>query len=228
MKKIAILGAGRFGTSLVTHLTRLGIDVLVLDHDEAKINAMDDSVAQAVCVDITNEAALSRLHLKDADIAVVCLGDNVEGSLLATVILQRLGVKEVWVRAVNEVQTHILEALKVSRILSIEDEMGRQIAHNLANPGMNLYMSITPEHNMVEIAAKKPFIGKTLGEVDFRNRYGINVVAIKNTATEKAEDGTERTVSVVNDLPGADNVIQPDDVLILIGNAESLEQIQRL
>lgn len=228
MKKIAILGAGRFGTSLVTHLSDKGVDVVVLDNDESKIDTINESVAQAICVDITNEHALNKLHLHEADVAVVCLGDNVEGSLLATVILQRIGVKEIWVRAVNSMQVQILEAMKVSRVLSIEDEMGRQLAHNLANPGMHLYLSITPGHKMLEIAAKKPFIGKTLKAVDFRNRYGVNVVAIKRTITEKFEDGTQKESVVVNDIPSADSFINPDDVLIIIGSTDNLERIQRL
>jgi len=228
MRKVAVLGAGRFGWSLAQNLTRLGADVLVLDADENRVNAADEVVAQAVCVDVTNEMALRKLDLDDVDVAVVCLGDNVEGSLLATTILQRLGVKEIWVRAVNEVQGQILRALRVDRIVSIEDEMGRQIAHSLVNPGMHAFMSLTPEHSVVEIRAKQPFVGKTLRELDFRNRYGVNIVAIKSTRIETESDGTQKVVNLINDLPYADDVVQKDDVLILIGSAENLARLQKL
>ena len=228
MRKVAVLGAGRFGWSLAQQLTGLGADVLVLDTDENKINMADETVAQAVCVDVTNESALRKLNLADVDIAVVCLGDNVEGSLLATTVLQRIGVKEVWVRAVNEVQTQILQALKVDRILSIENEMGKQTAHSLVNPGMHAFLSLTPEHSVVEIRAKKAFIGKTLREMDFRNSYGVNIVAIKSTRIETANDGTQNVVNVINDLPWPDDVVKEDDILVLIGSAKNLARLQKL
>ena len=228
MRKVAILGAGRFGWSLAQQLTRLGADVLVLDADENKIALADDIVAHAICVDVTNEAALRKLSLSDVDLAIVCLGDNVEGSLLATTIAQRLGVKEIWVRSVNAVQVQILQALKVDRILGIENEMGKQIAHSVVNPGMHAFMALTPEHSMVEMRAKQPFIGKTLSGVDFRNTYGVNVVAIKTTRMETAADGTQKAVAVMNDLPGADDVIKDGDILILIGSEENIARLQKL
>ena len=227
MRKVAVLGAGRFGWSLARYLTQLGADVLVLDGDEDRVNQADEIVAQAVCVDVTNEAALRRLNLAEVDVAVVCLGENVEGSLLAATVLQRIGVKEVWVRAVSEVQQQILQALRVDRIIPIEDEMGRQVAHSLVNPGMHAFMSLTPEHSVVEIRAKEPFVGKTLREIDFRNTYGVNVVAIKSTQIETAPDGSQRVATVINDLPWAEDVIQKDDVLILIGSAENLARVQK-
>lgn len=228
MRKVAVLGIGEFGWSLARQLTRSGADVLAIDSDEAKVNMADPVVAQAVCVDMTDEAALQKLNLADVDVAVVCLGDNVEGSLLATTILQRLGVKEIWVRAVNEVQAQILQALKVDRILSIEEEMGKQIAHSLVNPGMHAFVSLTPEHSVVEIRAKKPFVGKSLSDIDFRNRYRVNVVAIKSSRIETAPDGTQKVVSVINDMPGRDDVVGEDDVLVLIGGAENIARLQKL
>ena len=228
MRKIVVLGAGRFGWSLARQLTRLGADVLVLDSDETKVNQADEVVAQAACVDIRDEEALKRFNLSSVDIAVVAIGENIEGSLLAATILQRFGVREVWVRAVSDVQAQILQALGVDRILKIEEEMGKQVAYSLVNPGLHAFLSITPNHSVVQMRAKPPFVGKTLREIDFRNRHGVNVVAIRNTRYEKARDGSVKPVEHINDLPGGDDVIGSDDVLVLIGSDENLALIQKM
>lgn len=228
MRKAAVLGAGRFGWSLAQYLTKFGAEVLLLDLNEDMINMADDTIAHAVCVDVTNETALKKLNLTTVDVAIVCIGDNIEASLLAATILQRIGVKEIWVRSVSEIQKQILRALDVDRILVIEEEMGRQVAHSLVNPGMNAFLSITAQHSVVEMSAKKPFIGKTLRDLDLRRRYGVNVVAIKSQKIEKKRDGEQRITEVINDLPGPDDVITADDTLILIGGEENLAKLQQL
>lgn len=228
MRKVAVIGVGQFGWSLARQLTMLGADVLVLDADENKVNLADEVVSQAVCVDVTNEAALQKLGLNEVDVAVVCLRDDVEANLLATTVLQRLGVKEIWVRSVNDVQAQILQALKVDRILSIEEEMAKQTAHSLVNPGMHAFVSLTPEHSVVEIRAKESFVGKTLQEIDFRREYGVNVVAIKSSRLETLSDGTQKVVAVVNDTPGGDDVVRENDILLLIGAAENIARLQKL
>lgn len=228
MRKAAVLGAGRFGWSLAQYLTKFGAEVLLLDSTEEKVNRADETVAHAVCVDVTNETALKKLNLTTVDVAIVCIGDNIEASLLAATILQRIGVKEIWVRAVSEVQTQILRALNVDRILVIEEEMGRQVAHSLVNPGMNAFLSITAEHSVVEMQAKKPFIGKTLRELDLRRKYGVNVVAVKSQKIEKTREGEQRVSEIINDLPGPDDVINEEDTLILIGGEENLAKLQKM
>ena len=228
MRKAAVLGAGRFGWSLAQHLTKFGAEVLLLDSTEDKVNRAAEIVAHAVCVDVTNENALRKLNLTAVDVAIVCIGDNIEASLLAATILQRIGVKEIWVRAVTDVQTQILRALDVDRILVIEEEMGKQVAHSLVNPGMNAFMSITAQHSVVEMRAKKDFVGKTLRELDLRRRYGVNVVAIKSQKIEKTRDGGQKVVEVINDLPGPDDKITEDDTFILIGGEENLANLQKL
>ena len=185
-------------------------------------------VSQAICLDVASESAMKTLHLENIDLAVVCVGNNIESSLLATTILQRLGVKEVWVRAVNDVQVQILYALNVQKVLNLEQDMATQVAHAIASPGTRMLMPLTAGHLLLEIAVKPSFVGKTLAEMDFRNSYGVNVIAIKSLVRRTRKDGSEETVVEINDLPRADDVIKEGDTLVLIGSEENVKGLQKM
>ncbi len=228
MPRVLVLGLGRFGAGVATELARLGVEVFAVDRNRRKVEEIDSVVSQAVCLDVASESAMKTLHLEDTDLAVVCVGNNIESSLLATTILQHLGVKEVWVRAVDDVQVRILQALKVQKVLNLEQDMAAQVAHTIANPGTRMLMPLTAGHLLVEIAVKSSLVGKTLAEMDFRNSYGVNVIAIKSPVRRVRKDGTEETVVEINDLPRAGDVIKEGDTLVLIGSEENVKGLQKM
>ncbi len=226
-QRIAIFGLGRFGFGLAVRLCELGADVLAVDSETELVEEADQRVSRAVCLDATNEFAMAKLDLKSVDLAVVCIGRNIEAGLLVTAVLQRLGVRQIWVRAIDQNQAQILEAMGVTRIVSLEKEMARQVAQQIAMPGTQVVAPITTDHSLAEVKAKPEFIGKTLLELDFRNRYGINIVAIKSREVATHPEGGPEKVQVhVNDLPHADDVIKEGDVLVVIGADEKIAELQ--
>ncbi len=225
-QRVAVFGLGRFGMGLAVRLASLGADVLAIDSDRELVEEIDPRVSRAVCLDATNEFAMKKLKLDDTDLAIVCIGRNIEAGLLVTAVLQRLGVEEVWVRAIDHNQAQILEAMGVNRIISLEKEMAYQVAQEITMPGIQVIAPITTNHVLAELKAKPEFVGKTLRELDFRNRYGLNIVAIKSRETAAGPEGEEKAEYHVNDLPYAEDVIKEGDVLVVIGPDEKVRGMQ--
>lgn len=225
-RRIAVLGLGRFGSGLAVRLAELGADVLAVDSDPAKVEQIDQRVSRAVCLDITNEFAMRKIDAESFDLAVVCIGRNIQSGLLATAVLQKLGAKDIWVRAIDQSQAEILEAMGVTKIVSLEKEMALQVAQSIMLPGTQMITPITVHHSLAEVKAKPEFVGKTLGELDFRNAYDLNVVAIKSREAVADANGSERAEVTINDLPVASDVIREGDILVVIGADDKILALQ--
>jgi len=225
-KRIAVFGLGRFGFGLAVQLAEHGADVLAVDSEEAIVEEIDQRVSRAVCLDATREFALKKLDLDNISLAIVSIGRNISAGLLVTAALQRVGVKEIWVRAIDQNQAKILESMGVSRIISLENEMARQVAQDITLPAAQIIAPLTADHYLAEIKAKPEFVGQTLIALDFRNRYALNIVAIKSREVTTDEEGREKVEVRVNDLPHADDVISEGDTLVVIGAEEKLAELQ--
>jgi trk system potassium uptake protein TrkA len=225
-QRIAVFGLGRFGFGLAVRLEELGADVLAVDSDRDLVEEIDQRVTRAVCLDVTNEFVMRKLDLTSIDLAVVSIGRNMEADLLATNVLQRLGVRNIWVRAIDRNQADILAAMGVERIISLENEMALQVAQEIMMPGTKVIAPITADHSLAEVKAKPAFVGKTLQQLGFRNRYGVNIVAIKSRRVTDGPEGPEKVEVHVNDLPHADDVIQEGDILVIIGSDDKIAELQ--
>jgi len=226
VRRIAVFGLGRFGFDLAVRLAELSADVLAIDSDSDVVEEIDPRVGRAIALDATNEFAMRKLDLENIDLAVVCIGRDIEAGLLVTAVLQRLGVKEIWVRAIDQNQAEILERMGVSRIVSLEQEMAQQVAQQIMMPGTHMIAPITTDHSLAEVKANPEIVGKTLAELDFRNRYGVNIVAIKSREVMSGPEGPEKVEVHINDLPHADDVISEGDVLVVIGADEKIKALQ--
>ena len=224
--RIGVFGLGRFGFGLAVRLAELGADVLAVDSRPQTVEEIDPRVSRAICLDVTNEFAMRKLNLDALDLAIVCIGRNIQASLLCTAVLRKLKAKGIWVRAIDQTQAEILDAMNVDRILSIEKEMAIHAAQDIMLPGTELIAPLTSDHSVVEVRAWPSFVGKTLGQLDFRNAYGVNVVAIKTQRLVTSPEGGEEAETHVNDLPHASDVIHEGDVLVVIGTDEQIRRLQ--
>lgn len=227
INNIAVIGLGRFGSDLARRLAELGTDVLAVDNNADRVEEMDPLVSRAVCMDATNDHAISKLNLEEIDIAIVAIGRNIESSLLVTAELLKYGVTEIIVRAIDQNQAEILQAMGVSRIVSLEKEMATTVAENLLQPGLQRIASITAGHSLAEVTVPHQFQGKTLQELDLRNTYEVNVVAIKTTEKVETEEGNDRLRVNLNDLPAGSDIIEEGDVLVVVGSDEKIQALQK-
>jgi len=227
MRQFAIIGLGTFGFKLATSLAEMGCQVLAIDSDRDRVQDIRDLVTEAAVLDATDKAAMGSLDLAELDIVVVCVG-QLEASVLITLYLKEAGVGEIVVKALNSDHVKILQLLGASRIVLPEEEMAARLAGSLVTPNIIDHIPLTPGHSIVEIRAPESFIGKTIGELDVRRKYKVEVVALKKYLTSKLDGKESLDESKTRVIPSASEVISIGDALVVIGKNEDIEKIQGL
>ena len=212
MKQFIILGLGRFGSAVATTLVELGHEVLGVDNDEERVNDLKDEITQAVQADITEERVLKELGVKNFDAAIVSIATDLEASILVTMMLKEMGLKYIIAKAQNNLHAKILKKIGVDKVVFPERDMGARIARRLITPNIKDYVELEPNYNIMEIKALPEFVDKSLSELDLRNKYGINVLAIKRN-------------NGFNISPQAKDVIKKDDLLIVIGETKIITEL---
>lgn len=213
-KQYVVIGMGRFGYSIATCLASLGEDVLAVDMDEARIAEIAPHVTHAVQADSTDEAALSALGIRNFDVAVVSIGTNLQASIMVTMLCKELGVKYVLAKAQSDLHAKVLYKTGADKVIFPERDMGFRVAHNLSASNVLDYMEIAGDLRIVEIEAVDAWTGKSLIELDFRVRYGVNIIAIKKQNDE------------MNTSPMGTDVIGRYDSLIVVGKIEAIEKLE--
>jgi trk system potassium uptake protein TrkA len=224
MRNIAVIGLGKFGSSVARELTEKGVEVLAIDRDRESIEAIKDSVAHAVSLNSTDENALRAVGIKNVDVAVVCIGEDIEANLLTTILLKKIGVHRIWTRALSPLQQEILKMLDVDNIINLEKDMGSFIANSLASAGITRYIPLAKDHSIVEIQVPAAFVGKTLRELDPRNKFGLNIVAIKKMVPAINEQGARMLEESIEDVPKPDDILEENDRLLVVGSNKNVER----
>lgn len=212
-KQFVVIGCGRFGTSLALKLTELGAEVMVVDKSEETIQNIADSVTHAVQADATDENSIKALGISNFDVAIITIGSNIQSSILITLMVKELGVKNIIAKAQTDLHAKVLYRIGADRVVFPEREMGIRIAKNLVSANILDYIELAPDYSIVEVIAVDRWIGKTLMELNMRANYGINVMAIKH-------DG-DIDIAVY-----ADTIIKKGDVLVVIGHNDDLKKIE--
>ncbi len=213
-KQIVVIGLGQFGTSLATTLTCLGHEVLALDRSEKEVQNVASQVTHAVQVDATSEAVLKELGVGNFDIAVVGIGSRIESSVLATILLKKLGIPYIIARADSDLHGSILEKIGADRVVYPECEMGVRVAQGITLSDVSDYMLLIPGYGVSKLAAPPYFVGMKLSDLGFGYKGKLEV------AVFLIMRGDEVIVS-----PRQSEVVKPDDILIVAGSHDNLEKL---
>lgn len=211
-RQVVVVGLGRFGTSLATSLTESGYDVLALDATERKVQEASAHITHAVHADATDESVLTELGVKGFDIAIVAIGSDIQSSVLATVLLKKLGIPYVVARANNMLHGEILRRIGADRVVFPEHEMGNRIAHELLLGNVSDYFPVMPRFGIISFEAPESLEGRTLSDLGVgpRGRENVGVLIIRR--------GNEVIIT-----PNLGELVRRGDVLILSGTDERLE-----
>lgn len=209
-KQFLIIGAGKFGTSIAHRLIELEQEVMVVDVSMAVVQQLSDEVKFVVQGDVTQEAFLRELGVRNFDVVVVSIGEDVQASIMVALLLKELGCKYLVAKAESEIHGKVLRKLGVDRVVFPEKEMGSRIAQNLVNQNILDFIDLSPEYSIVEMPILQRWVGRTVAEVDLRGDYGINIVAIRH--------GEEFTVKI-----GPDYEFKPGDVVLIVGEVDMIE-----
>lgn len=177
-KQYAVFGLGSFGHSVALKLENLGCDVIVVDNSTEKIQEIADYVTLAMKADMEDPEVMRALGAKNLDGAVVAISENMEASILATIMAKEIGVPYVLAKAKNELHAKILKRLGADTIVYPEKEMGSRIAKSLVSANFADWIELSPEYSLVETKIPEEWVGKTLVELRVRDVYGVNVVGI--------------------------------------------------
>lgn len=213
-KQVVVIGLGRFGTSIAKALYGMGHGVLALDIDDKRVQNMALEITHAVQADATDESILKELGINDFDVAVVAIGAGIQSSVLATILLKKLGVSFVIARAEDELHGSILEKIGADKVIYVEREMGTRLAHSLTLTDVLDYISVGPRYGVAKLAVPPHFIGKTLSELGLghKGRWEVAVLLIQR----------KNEVIVT---PDRAEMVKPDDILVVTGSDDKLEQV---
>lgn len=210
-KQCIVIGLGRFGSSVAEHLYTLGNDVLAIDIREENVRHISDQVTHAIQADIKDDSVLDTLGLDYFDVAVVAIGEDVESSCMAIIALKKHGVKYIIAKAKNITSGTILKAVGADKVIYPERDMGARVAHNIYSPNIIDFLEFSNEYSLAEVLAPSWAVGKTPIELNIRDKYHINIVAIKNGNNINAD---------IN----ANTKINKDDILIVIGKDKNIHK----
>ena len=177
-KQYAVLGLGSFGESVALTLENMGCDVLVMDDSYEKIQDISDKVSYAMKADVADPDALQALGGKNLDGVVVAVSEHLEAGIMATMLCKEMGIPLVVAKAKNKLQGAILKRVGADRIVYPEIEMGSRVAKSLVSREFMDWIELSNDYSMVEIAVPDKWVGRTLVDINVRERLGINVVGI--------------------------------------------------
>ena len=214
-KEFVVIGLGRFGGSIVKELKDLDADVLAIDLDEQRVNEYKEIANEVVIADTTDENALKSIGVRNFDHVIVSIGDNIQSSILTTIILKELGCKQVTVKAQSDYHAIVLEKIGADYVVHPERDMGRRIAHNIMSSSVLDYLELSDEFSLVEMRSSGFLLNKTLIDLDIRAKYALNIIAIKRS----------KDIIVA---PDPNEEILAGDILIMIGKDKDLNRFEKV
>ena len=207
-KSFAVIGLGQFGRSVVKELADNGMDVIAIDRDEETAKAVAADLSTTFIADSTDERALKELGIGEVDAAIVAFGDNKEASVLTTVILRELGVKNIIVRADDDYYVPILKKLGATEVITPQKAAGSALANRIGNEDFQEFYKLDAKYSVVSIIINPGFFPVTVKDMNPKNVYGVNMVLIRR--------GNKSFV------PGGNDSILPDDIVYVVGTSKEI------
>ena len=214
-QEFAVIGLGRFGANLALTLESQGYSVLGIDQSKDLVQRYADDVTQTVALDATDEDALRAVDIAAFDTVIVAIGSNFESNLMTLVALKQLGVRRVICKALSEKQREILQRVGADKVVQPEKDAGVQLARELTSPNAVAHIPLGHTHSISEIVAPHCLINQALRQSNLRGEYDVTVLVVKR--------GEAMTL-----MPSAEFVVQPNDVLVVIGPNVGIRKVENL
>lgn len=211
-KSFAVIGLGQFGMAVAMTLAESDCDVLAIDDKEENIQEIADKVAYAVKADVREPGILKTLGVQNVDVAIIAVSENIEASVNATMQAKDLGVPQVIAKATTRLHGRILSKIGADEVIYPEQSMGLRVARNLLSSGFLDIFELSSEVSMAEFRIPPSWVGKTLGQLNIREKYKVNIIGLK------IRDEVQAYLDPEMPLPG-------DCTLIAMGNNRNLNKV---
>jgi len=217
MKRFAVVGLGNFGFHAAKALFEDGNEVVAIDTDKVRVQAIDPYSTEAVVLDAADKEALKSLGLENMDGVIVSTGTKISTSILICLYLQENGVKKILAKALDEDHGKILKRVGATEIIHPERDMALRVSRGLSRPNILDFIPLADEFDLVQVVPPRDFIGKNLRELNLRAKYSVHIIAIKELVPENFLL-----------VPPANFVIKDSDILIMLGRSEDIKRIKAL
>jgi trk system potassium uptake protein TrkA len=217
MKRFAVIGLGHFGFHAAKALFEDGNEVVAVDTDRVKVQAIDPHCTEAVVLDATDREAIKSLGLESMDGVIVSTGTKISNSILICLYLQEIGVKKILAKALDDDHGKILKRVGATGIIFPERDMALRVSRNLSRPNVLDFIPLAEDFDLIQVEPPSDFVGKSLKDLNLRALYNVHIIAIKETGPD--------TVMLV---PPANFVIKDSHVLIMLGRSEDIRRIKAL
>lgn len=213
-KRVFVIGLGIFGFNIVRELFENGFEVIAIDKSKQAVQGIRDFATKAIVADATDKEIIDRVGIQEEDTVIVSFGEDLAASTLITLNLKQHKIKNIIVKAPNEEYMTILEKVGATQVIIPEKEVAHKLARGIISPNVLDYLPLSEEYTIFEMAPPESFLGKSIGELQLRNRFHIEVIAVKSVITD-------RFVMV----PGADFVVKDGEVLLVVGREADIQRI---
>ncbi|UZJ77807.1 potassium channel family protein [Fictibacillus sp. KU28468] len=214
-KQYAVIGLGRFGSHLARALYEEDNEVIGIDINEEKVEDLQNGLSQAFIADSTDEDSMKGLGVRNFDVVIVAIGDDMEASILTVVLLKELGVPYIVAKALSKRHGLVLTKIGADQVVFPERDMGLRLAQNLMHPNIIDHLKLSDDYSIEEIKIPPDLVGQTIQALDIRARYQLNVIAIRHTDEE------------VTVAPSPDYSLKNGDLLVIIGKNKALKEFSK-
>lgn len=222
--KYLIVGLGNFGASLAEKLTASGNEVIGIDSRMEKVDLYKEKISHTICMNATDEFTVSGLPLRDTDVVIVAIGEDQGANIMATALFKNQQVKRLISRAINPLHQRVLEAIGVDEIIHPEEETAERLAKKLCIKNVVDSFELSEEFSIIEANVPSEYIGKTIREIGFREKFQLLVLTTIKKEEVKSTLGKSRTLQRVQGVATPDLVLQVNDILVLFGANDDLEK----
>ena len=220
--KYIIIGLGNFGAPLGEKLTAMGNEVIGVDNHQSKVENLKETLSHTICMDATDEFTMKGLPWKETDIVIVAIGEDQGANIMVTAMLKNLKVNRLISRAINPLHEKVLQAIGVDEIVHPEEETAERWSKKLCLSNVVDSFELNEEYSLIEAKVPKKFIGKTVGSIQWRETYNIQVVTLIKKKEVKSVLGKTRSVSEIQGVISDDWKLDENHIIVLYGNNEDL------
>ncbi len=213
-KSFAVIGLGQYGLSVAKALIENNQQVIGIDRDETRVKMLEDKLASVFTTDCTNQHSLREVGVQNADVAIVTFGDNLHDAIITTALLSDMEIPHIVVRVDNIEYAPILKKIGAHEIIHPTDDAGRSLAFRLSGTNLSQYFAFDKYYAVSSVTIPVGFKTKKLIDLDWRNKFNINIVLIKKTGGKVKPEDIE---GIIPEIPKAQESVEAKDIIYVIG-----------
>ena len=221
-----VIGLGSFGSAIAINLTESGHEVMGVDKDITRIEALKERMTHAIALDATDQYAMGELPLNETDIVIVAIGEDIGANIMATAILKQLNAGTVVSRAISKVHQTVLEAMNVDIVINPEDEAAEIWAIKLATKGVHDVHYLSGPYYVIEMEVPKNMIGKTLGDLRLVQEYKVLVLTTFTPREAVNPIGATRKDYIINKIASHDTMLKENEIMVVYGNIKDIRKMR--